>query len=144
MIKIYTDASVGKNKAVATCFVLTNKSFIGHNVFELDNIETSTLGEILGATKSILYTADVTDMDDDITLYTDSYAVRNLLKYDIAKSDYEQVDMYRSELATLKVLIDKYHIKVKLIKGHQTNHNPNKVVDLISNSVLRFNVKEMV
>lgn len=143
MIKIYTDASVGNNKAVATCFVITSKSFIGHNVFEFNNIDTSTLGEIKGAIESIKYTAESIDMSDRVSLYTDSSAVRNLLKHDLNKSTYEQVNLYRKELQELKRLVDKYKITVKLIKGHQTGHNPNKVVDLISNSVLRFNSKEV-
>lgn len=143
MVKIYTDASVGNGKAVATCFVISSKSFLGHNVFEFSNIDTSTLGEILGAIESIKYTAEHVDTTDKISLYTDSSAVRNLLKHDLRNSTYEQVVLYREYLLELKQLIDKYRITVKLIKGHQTGHNPNKVVDLISNSVLRFSAKEV-
>lgn len=142
MVNIYTDASVRNGKAVATCFIITSKTFIGHNVFEFDNVDTSTLGEIMGAINSIKYAESVTDMSDEIYLFSDSYAMRNLLKHDIKASQYSQVVLYREQLSELKELINKYNIQIKLIKGHQINHNPNKVVDLISNSVLRFNVKE--
>lgn len=143
MLSIYTDASVKNNKAVATCFILSSKLFIGHNVFEFNNIGTSTLGEILGAINSIKYAVSIADESEPIQLFSDSFAMRNLLKYDLDTTTYDQALMYKEELKELKSLLEKHNINLRLIKGHQASHNPNKVVDLISNSVLRFNTKEL-
>ena len=42
----------------------------------------------------------------------------------------------------MKSLITTLKVDVQLIHGHAVGHNPNKVVDLISNSVLRMTKKE--
>lgn len=143
MVNIYTDASVANDHAVTTCFILTDFNFLGHSVFNHDGIATSVLGEILGAIYGIHYAESVVDMNDTIVLHSDSSTLSYLLQYNLDDSNYKQVQLYREELKELRDLLNKYNIELTLIKGHQSEHNPNKVVDLISNSILRYEDKKV-
>lgn len=143
MIEIYTDASVGKGSAVATVFILTDSSYIGYQVFKFDDVHTSIHGEILGALNALRYAESVLQLSEDrIMLYTDSIAMINLLKCNLKTTSNKQAQRYRDLLTELKSLITTLKVDVQLIHGHAVGHNPNKVVDLISNSVLRMNKKE--
>lgn len=144
MVEIYTDASVGKTAAVATSFILTDKNYIGSCTTNLEGVTTSIQGEVQGAIAAIEYARDGTKLHgEDITLYTDSIAMLNLLKCNLGRTTNQQAQLYEDDLRKLKQLVKKYKINMCLIKGHDLGHNPNKVVDLISNSKLRLRSKEV-
>ena len=139
MIEIYTDASVGKSHAVTACIVLTDKNYIGYKTFASDNVSNSILGELLGAINAVKSAEDMLDLhNDNVTLYVDNIALLNLLKCDLTYTSNKQAQRYSKELRELRDLVHKYSIDMRLIRGHKIDHNPNKVVDLISNSMLRY------
>lgn len=141
MIEIYTDASVSEGKAVATCFVITDANFLGYKVTELENVATSLEGELEGAIAALEYVKDVLVLDNT-TLYSDSISLIRLAQTNLKASKNKQAKLHNERLSYLQTLVKKYNIKFSLIQGHSVDHNPNKVVDLISNSVLRFKRKE--
>lgn len=139
MLEIYTDASVGHGKAVSTCILLTDKNFVGYRTFEFTDVTTSIHGEIRGAISALRYAESVGPINSEsVTLFVDSIALLNLLKCDLRFTTNKQAQLYAKELAELHELVDKYKVSMRLIRGHKLNHNPNKVVDLISNSMLRY------
>lgn len=139
MLKIYTDASVSNNQCVATCFSTTDKTFICYKSFEYENIMSSLHGELLGIYDGILYTLDNTDITKDITVYSDSLAAIQLIN----TSNYSRRTKQLNELVTNIQFLTKHHnISYEVIQGHQLEHNPNKIVDLTSNSILRFNRRQ--
>lgn len=137
MIEIYTDASVANGKAVATCFVLTDSNFMGCKTSEFERIETSLEGELEGAIAAIEYVLDIIPLDN-CTLYSDSISLIRLTQTNLRNSKNKQAVLHRNRLSRLQDLVKKNNIKLELIKGHSTGHNPNKVVDLISNSILKY------
>ena len=141
MIEIYTDASVFSGKAVATCFVITDSNFLGYKVTELENVSTSLEGELEGAIAAIEYVRDVLALDK-VTLYSDSISLIRLTQTNLKTSKNKQAKLHKERLSYLQTLVKGYNIKLSLIQGHSVDHNPNKVVDLISNSVLRYRRKE--
>ena len=140
MISIYTDASISKGRCVSTCFVITDKCFLGYNTFMYDNIDTSVRGELLGAINAIKYVKglDIDVAESDCVLYSDSINAINLVRQYRDKNMNKQVRIYYDLLEELVILLDTCNVTLKHIKGHQLNHNPNKVVDMISNSMLRY------
>lgn len=139
MIDIYTDASVGNSHAVTACIVLTDKNYIGYQTFDAPDVSTSIHGEILGAINAITCAQSMIAFEGEhVTLYVDSIALLNLLKCDLTYTSNKQAIRYSKELGELRGLLDKYDIDMRLIRGHKVDHNPNKVVDLISNSMLRY------
>lgn len=141
MIEIYTDASVANGKAVATCFVITDSNFIGCKTSEFDSVETSLEGELEGAIAALEYVQDVIPMDA-CTLYCDSISLIRLIQTNLSTSKNRKAIEHKQRLQRLQDLVKQNNIKLDLIKGHSTGHNPNKVVDLISNSVLKYVGKE--
>lgn len=137
MIEIYTDASVSNGRAVATCFVINDKNFIGCKTSEFNNIQTSLEGELEGAIAAIEYVLDVLPMDTCV-LYSDSISLIRLTQTNLKTSKNKQAIEHRVRLSRLQTLVKENNIRFELIKGHSTGHNPNKVVDLISNSVLKY------
>lgn len=139
MIEIFTDASVKKSTAVTVCFILTNDNYIGYNSVTHEKITTSVLGEILGAIDAIQYASERLNLkSDDVTLYCDSNAMLNLVKCDLNHTTNKQAIMYRQELQLLQSLAKENNIYMELIRGHAIDHNPNKVVDRLCNSYLRY------
>lgn len=134
MFEIYTDASVSNGNAVSTCLVISPDAFIGYTVNKYTNISSSLHGELLGILDGIRYAkAAVLKPEDAAILYSDSNSAVSLLnskKYsnavdpNILKSIYEECT--------------NYNITFEVVKGHQSSHNPNKIVDLTSNTVLRY------
>lgn len=138
MLKIYTDASVATDgRGVATCVVVDEHMFIGHKITNLRNIRTSLQGELEGAIAAIKYTMEATKIVSGI-LYTDSMSLVNLVQLDLSKSNNKQALLHKDRLQVLQKLLLECNICIERITGHSKNHNPNKVVDLISNSVLRY------
>lgn len=137
MIDIYTDASVNDNYMVATCFIVTDDNFIGYTVTEKEGVDTSLEAELEGALSAVNYAIDC-DKVQDATLHTDSISLIKLLSSNLLKSTNKQAVKYRERLILLQRLVSTYSIKLELIQGHAKQHNPNKVVDLISNSILRY------
>lgn len=142
MVEIYTDASVGKTGAFATAFVLTDKNYLGYKVSEFPDVTTSIQGETKGAIAAIKYAVQgIGKSEDSLTLYTDSMALLNLLKCNLERTTNEQAQRYKEDLSELKDLIKRHSVSMQFVRGHDIGHNPNKVVDLISNSMLRLSKK---
>ena len=139
MIKIYTDASVAVpiGKAVTTCFVLSSSNFIGYNTVEYDMLNSSLQGELCGIRDGLNYLKDRLRTKDKVVLYCDSQEAINLVNgihIAVEKTD-------RDIVKEIQALLKDVDVKLVLIRGHRKDHNPNKVVDLISNSVLRLSLK---
>lgn len=137
MVEIYTDASVANGRAVATCFILTDSNFIGCKTSEFERVETSLEGELEGAIAAIEYAQEILPLYN-CTLYSDSISLIRLTQTNLKKSKNKQAVMHRNRLSRLQNLLRNHSIKLELIKGHSMKHNPNKVVDLISNSILKY------
>ena len=142
MIEIFTDASVNKATAIATCFCMNDSTFIGHKIFENKDIHNSQLGELFGAVKAIEYAYHQFDLTgDSVVLYTDSQQLIDSLTYDVSKYDDEACETINNYyLQRYREYVKMFNIDVQKIQGHQRQHNPNKVVDLISVHVLRNSV----
>lgn len=135
MLSIYTDASINNDKCVATCFACTDTMFICYKSFQYHGISSSLHGELLGIRDGINYTLKHTDIRDEVSVYSDSVAAIKLIQ----KNEYSKRTInLRSIVDEIHDLQSMYNIKINIIQGHQLLHNPNKVVDLTSNSILRF------
>ena len=127
-IDIYTDASVANSKAVTSCLLLTDDYYLGCSSKKYDNVVTSLHGELLGIRDAILYLIN-TGKEAPATIHCDSYTAIKCVQ--------------DPESTKFRKLIDEIHqlesgrnITYELIRGHQIEHNPNKVVDLICNTIL--------
>ena len=139
MTEIFTDASVNNEAAVATCFCVDDKMFLGHSIFTSTEIHRSQLGELFGAVCALEYVDNQLGLGSDaMTLYTDSQFLIDILDTDVTWHDDDaSVAIFNDYLNKFRAYVATYSIDVKLIPGHQTSHNPNKVVDLISINTLR-------
>ena len=133
MIEVYTDASVSNGKAVTSCIVLDPKTFIGYNVKHFSNVSSSLQGELLGIREALKYVVNHTEPASDIIIYCDSNAALELVNL----NDDTKPVRFTKIITDIRKYKSIVNVKFQLIKGHQSTHNPNKVVDLISNSVLR-------
>ena len=138
MVRIFTDASVANGKGVSTCFILTDTNFLGYNTFTYESVRTSVEGELLGILNAIKYYNTLNCEDSEIIIYCDSIHAINLVADFEAGLTSTQIRIYNKILRELVEAKQMYPISLELIQGHQTTHNPNKVVDLISNSTLSF------
>lgn len=134
MFEIYTDASVSNGNAVSTCLVISPDAFIGYTVNRYTGISSSLHGELLGILDGIRYAKKaVLKPEDKTVLYSDSNSAVSLLN---SKKYSNAVDT-----SILQAIYDEcadYDITFEVVKGHQSSHNPNKIVDLTSNTVLRY------
>lgn len=134
MIEVYTDASVARGAAMVTCFIITSDQFIGANTTKYTNIGSSLQAEFLGIRDGIRYVSD-RKKSDDIVVYCDSQSAIDLIQ----RRDDTGVDVpFANVVDEILTLCSGRNVSFILIKGHQLSHNPNKVVDLMSNSLLRF------
>ena len=73
MISIYTDASVSKGSAVATCIILSTDTYIGYNVFKYENVSSSLHGELLGILDGIRYAKTLgINAKEPVIIYSDN------------------------------------------------------------------------
>lgn len=143
MIEIYTDASVSFKHgiATATCFAISPQSFIGYQVFSYDDCNNTALAEIMGAADGLEYTSTVTDLENKkVVLFSDFPALFSISKKDLNTTT-TMNDRMKSQVARLQKLIKRYNVRIEYIAGHQKKMNPNKVVDFISNSTLRYKIR---
>ena len=136
MIKIYTDASINNEECVATCFSTTDSMFICYTSFSYSNIKSSLHGELLGIRDGITYTIKHSDVNEPISVFSDSVAAVKLIK---SESYSKRTINLKPIVEDIYYLLHTYDITIDVIQGHQLSHNPNKIVDLTSNSILRFN-----
>lgn len=136
MTEIYTDASVGSGKAVATCFIVTTDYFLGYKSFEYSGVNSSLHGELLGIKDGITYALEHVKKNEPIIVYCDSNSALQLIKS--KKANAKSGKQFNSLVTEINNLCKGHFINFLLIRGHQVEHNPNKVVDLISNTVLRY------
>lgn len=138
MISIYTDASVSKGSAVATCIILSTDTYIGYNVFSYENVSSSLHGELLGILDGIRYAKELgIDAKEPVTIYSDNSTAVHLAT---KKSSELKEIPFRNLVTEIHDECADLFVTVRLIRGHQTEHNPNKVVDLTSNTVLRLDM----
>lgn len=138
MVKIYTDASVAKGNAVSTCFVLTDTNFLGYNTFSYESVETSVEGELLGILNAAKYYQSLSVEDTDVVIFCDSINAINLIGSVELGDATKQTWRYQDLLESIIQLKQSIGFSLQLIEGHQMSHNPNKIVDLFSNSMLRI------
>lgn len=138
MFEIYTDASVSKGKAVATCLVISTDAFLGYEVNNYTDVTSSLHGELLGILDGIRYAKqNALTPKDNVTLYSDSCSAVSLLNSKTTNNVFS-----KNLVKQIHAECDGYNVQFKLVQGHQSAHNPNKVVDLTSNSVLRYLMRE--
>lgn len=140
MLEIYTDASVSKGNAVATCFVTSTDNFVGYNTFEYVGVNSSLHGELLGIRDGLKYASKCAKKKERLTVYSDSNSAIQLIKS--KRLDSKNAKPFKSIVTEINSLCNDYSVNFLLIKGHQIEHNPNKVVDLMSNTVLRYTLNE--
>ena len=133
VIEIYTDTSVAKGTAITTCLLLSSDLFLGMDTNTYKNIETSLHGELLAMRDGLSYLKS-TGKSGDVILHSDSATAINLVT---SKSP----NKFKGLIQEIKSLEIGSSVKYKLIRGHQITHNPNKVVDLVCNTVLRNNLE---
>lgn len=136
MIEVYTDASVAKGRAIATCFIISSQNFIGCDSFEYSDIKSSLHGELLGIRDGLSYAIKSVPGNEPITVYCDSNSALMLVKS--KNPEVKTSKKFKEILTDVKRLTQGRCVNYLLIRGHQIEHNPNKVVDLVSNSVLRL------
>lgn len=136
MIKIYTDASINNEECVATCFSTTDTMFICYTSFSYSNIKSSLHGELLGIRDGIAYTIKHSSVNEPISVFSDSVAAVKLIK---SGSFSKRTISLKPIVEDIYSLCQAHDITIDVIQGHQLSHNPNKIVDLTSNSILRFN-----
>lgn len=139
MVEIYTDVSLAKGRGVATCFVMSSTSYIGYNMFEYTALNSSLQGELLGIRDGIKYVASLNTANEPVTLYCDNKAAISLINSKLAGKSINKFERIVTDIVKAQ---GKMCVEYKLIQGHQSSHNPNKIVDLMSNSVLRENLKK--
>lgn len=136
MYELYTDASVSGNSAVATCFFLSTNNYLGYESFQYKNISSSLHGELLGIRDGIRYAKKIGISEKEIMyVYSDSSSAIQLIKSSDGDKKPKQFKRLVDEILQE---VKGYHVVFRLIQGHQLSHNPNKVVDLTSNTVLRY------
>ena len=141
MVAVYTDASVANGEAVATCFIVSSDNFIGYNSFFYKDVSSSLHGELLGIRDGLRYAVSIVGSAEDITLYSDSNSALDMCKRGC--DDNSKCAMqFRNIVSEIKDICSGHYVNFLLIKGHQVGHNPNKVVDLVSYSLLRQNKEE--
>ena len=139
MVEVYTDVSIAKGHGVATCFVVSNVNYMGYNTFEYTSINSSLQGELLGIRDGLKYTATLNTTNEPVTVYCDNKAAVALINDKLAGRPINKFERLVSEILKIQ---GEVSTEYKLIQGHQTGHNPNKIVDLVSNSILRDNLKK--
>lgn len=141
MYELYTDAAVSKGHAVATCFLLGDNNYLGYNSFEYSKVFSSLHSELLGIRDGLRYAKSIGLTKKDILIvYSDSNSAIQLIKKSIANPDVpKKFKVIANEICSE---CNDLFVKFQLIQGHQSNHNPNKVVDLSSNTILRYKIRE--
>ena len=140
MLEVYTDVSVSKGSAVATCLVASTDNFVGYNTFEYSDIHSSLHGELLAIRDGLKYATENCTINETLTVYSDSNSALQRVKSRSCESN--ATKHLKSIITEICSLCDDYTVNFLLIKGHQIEHNPNKVVDLMSNTVLRYTLNE--
>ncbi len=132
MIDVYTDVSVRKGKAIATCFVISPLNFLGCRTFEYTGVCSALQGELLGIRDGLNYVLNELIIDDAVTVHCDSISAVEQVNGTSPLKQFQKITKSIHSMCADKEVCFEY------IKGHQATHNPNKIVDLISNSVLMY------
>lgn len=134
-LKIFTDVSVKDNKAVTTCLILSDTVFIGYAIQAFEDVTSSVQGELLGILHGLRYAREhCSSYVEQVLCYTDSQSAINILRNPKLSKSQSCKDVANCILEETSDIDVSY----ELIVGHQQQHNPNKVVDLVSNNVLRI------
>lgn len=133
MFEMFTDVALRKGNAVATCFIRTPSTFIGYKVFEYNRVGTTLHGELLAIHDGLEYLLSLNiDTSQPIKVYCDSRDALNQIQGNTSEIKFKTI------IQNIKDITSDVDVKYLFIKGHQTHCNPNKVVDKISNTVLRY------
>lgn len=133
MVNIYTDASVSTNVAAITHLVLSDDMFIGYNYMTVPNVYKSYIGELVGVREGLKYYLSLKKDPTTVTVYTDSDKVMELMEYPIGKLNGAVYKL----CSEIKELCEQCDATVEHYVGHQSNQNPNQIVDHMARSVLR-------
>ena len=137
MTKIYSDSSTIDNMSVATSLFLTESLFLNMITRVYDKVESPTEGELLSIVQSIRYMREEYPEEKSIELYCDCISVvdqyTNILKTGVIPDDIK----YRKRWIDLLEYSKGLNITAKHIQAHQETHNPNKICDRVSYTVLQ-------
>lgn len=133
MIQIYTDASVKDGKAHGGMLVLTDSNYMGYNVCYYGDV-TPQVAEIRACVDAIDYASTLCPAmrDEETTLFCDNETVVEIVN----APEYSGKLAY--EISKLKEKLTEYGIRLKYIRGHSVDLNPNVTVD----AFLRIQGKE--
>lgn len=137
MTKIYSDSSTIDNMSVATSLFLTESLFLNMITRVYDKVESPTEGELLSIVQSIRYMCEEYPEEKNIELYCDCISVvdqyTNILKTGVIPDDIK----YRKRWIDLLEYSKGLNITAKHIQAHQETHNPNKICDRVSYTILQ-------
>lgn len=137
MTKIYSDSSTIDNMSVATSLFLTESLFLNMITRVYDKVESPTEGELLSIVQSIRYMREEYPEEKNIELYCDCVSVvdqyTNILKTGVIPDDIK----YRKRWIDLLEYSKGLNITAKHIQAHQETHNPNKICDRVSYTILQ-------
>ena len=135
--ELYTDASVANNTAVATCLLLGSTNYIGYNSYNYEYVTSSLHAELLGILDGLRFArASGLSTNNYLTVYSDSNSAIQI----ITNKKHRKPQQFRQIIANINKECEHIFVTFKLIKGHQLEHNPNKIVDLTSNTILRYKI----
>lgn len=137
MTKIYSDSSTVKGISVATSLFLTDTLFRNILTHTYEDVESPTEGELLSILQSIKYIREEYPEEKNIELYCDCISVvaqyTNILETGIIPADIK----YRKRWEELLEYSKGLNIEAKHIQAHQESHNPNKICDRVSYTILQ-------
>lgn len=140
MVMVYTDASVSKGDAMVACFIISSDSFIGFNTFEHTDVTSSLNGELIGIRDGLDYAIKCgVSADEEIVVYTDSKAAIQSVQSENLSCVPRQFKQLVSEIHQL---CEGFSVDFVRVKGHSKEHNPNKVVDVMCNTLLNYKLKK--
>ena len=138
MLTIYTDMSRRHNVVATSCLILSTKNFLGYNVRQHEGVDNSIVGELVGIADGLDYAVQsgcVHD-GDKVVICCDSQPTLSMLE--TARSKSIRPKRYVVYIDDVLDRCRGLNVTFQYIKGHQLDHNPNKIVDLSSNTSLRY------
>lgn len=141
MIHAYSDSGtfIGHSGtiSVATSLFLTESTYIDTLTKVYRDVESTTEGELLGICQSLEYLTTKYPNEIDIEVITDSETLANrYLQYLAGKKPKKSIKYFERWRRLMELSKDK-NITVSHIRGHQDEHNPNKVCDMLSANLLQ-------
>lgn len=125
---IYTDASLKNGVCIVTHILLDDRHFYGFNSVTCEDIPNSTIGEYMGIVHAL-----------QTVLNMQLPSTTELI---IRPDSREAVELVLSKTGPCTAFLEEFFkvyksVEFRVCVSHTCEHNPNKVCDLTSNSILR-------